>query len=80
MQLNPVKCKEMRVSFLHYNSCELQPNAIGGTYFVEVTSFKLLSVYISDDFSWAAHCEYVVKKVNTRLYFGVRQFRFRQLS
>ena len=23
MQPNPVKCKEMRVNFLHYNSCEL---------------------------------------------------------
>lgn len=32
MQLNPVKCKEMRVNFLHYNSCELQPIVTGGTY------------------------------------------------
>ena len=48
MQLNPVKCKEMRVSFLHYNSCEFQPIATGGTYIEEVTSFKLLGLYISN--------------------------------
>ena len=30
MQPNPVKCKEMRVNFLHYNSCELQPIVTGG--------------------------------------------------
>ena len=53
MQLNPVKCKEMRVSFLHYNSYELQPIATGGTCIEEVTSFKSLGVYISNDFSWA---------------------------
>ena len=74
MQLNPVKCKEMRVSFLHYNSCELQPIATGGTYIEEVTSFKLLGVYISNDFSWATHCEYVVKKANRRFY-AIRQLK-----
>ena len=38
MQLNPVKCKEMRVNFLHYNSCELQPIVTGGTYIEEEKS------------------------------------------
>ena len=74
MQLNPIKCKEMRVSFLHYNSCEPQPIVTGGTYIEEVTSFKLLGVYISDDLSWAVHCEYVVKKANKRLY-AIRQLK-----
>ena len=74
MQLNPKKCKEMRVSFLHYNSCELQPIASGGIYIEEVTSFKLLGVYISNDLSWAVHCEYVVKKANRRLY-AIRQLK-----
>ena len=74
MQLNPVNCKEMRPSFLHYNSCELQPIATGGTYIEEVTLFKQLGVYISNDFSWAAHCEYVVKKANRRLY-AIRQLK-----
>ena len=74
MQLNPVKCKDMRVSFLHYNSYELRPIATGGTYIEEVTSFMLLGVYISNDFSWATHCEYVVKKANRRVY-GIRQLK-----
>ena len=74
MQPNPVKCKEMRVNFLHYNSCELQPIVTGGTYNEEETSFKLLGVYISNDVSWAAHCEYVVKTANRRLY-AIRQLR-----
>ena len=47
MQLNPVKCKEKRVSFLHYNSCELQPIATGGTYIEDVTSDLSYSVCIS---------------------------------
>ena len=74
MQLNPVKCKEMRLSFLHYNSYELQPIATGGTCIEEVTSFKLLGVYVSNDFSWATHCEYVVKKANKHLY-AIRQLK-----
>lgn len=74
MQLNPVKCKEMRTSFLHYNSCELHPIATSGTYIEEVTLFKLLGVYISNDFSRAPHCEYVVKKANRRLY-AIRQLK-----
>lgn len=73
MQLNPVKCKEMRVSFLHCNSCELQPIA---TYIKEVTSFKLHSVYISNDFSWAAHCKYLLKKANRCLH-AIRQLKKR---
>ena len=74
MQLNPKKCKEMRVSFHYYNSCEPQPMVTGGTYIEEVTSFKLLGVYISDDLSWAVHCGYVVKKANKRLY-AIRQLK-----
>ena len=69
-----LKCKEMRVSFLHQNSCELQLIATGGTYIEEVKSFKLLGVSISNDFSWAAQCEGVVKKANRRLY-AIRQLR-----
>ena len=74
MQLNPVKCKEMHVNFLHYNSCELQPIVTGSTYIEEETSCKLLGVYISNNFSWAAHCEYLVKKANSRLY-AIRQLK-----
>ena len=68
MKLNPGKCKEMRVSFLRYDSCEWQPIAVGGTYIEKVQSFKLLGVYITADLSWSIHCDYVMKKAGRRLY------------
>ena len=47
IQLNPSKCKLMRVDFLHYNSCYSQPIAVGGLSVIEsVESFKL---------SWGVH-------------------------
>ena len=74
MQLNPSKCKEMVINFLHYNSCELQSIVTGGAFIERVKSFKLLGVYISDDLTWVAHCDYVMKKANRRLY-ALRQLK-----
>ena len=68
MQLNPSKCKLMRVDFLHYNSCYSQPIAVGGSVIESVESFKLLGVYISSDLSGSTHCDYIIKKSNRRLY------------
>ena len=68
MQLNPSKCKLMRVDFLHYNSRYSQPIAVGGSVIESVQSFKLLGVYISADLSWSTHCDYIIKKSNRRLY------------
>lgn len=74
MQLNPTKCKELVIDFLHYNSCELQPIVTGGAFIERVKSFKLLGVYISNDLTWVAHCDYVIKKANRRLY-ALRQLK-----
>ena len=30
--------------------------------------FKLLGVHLSEDLTWAVHCDYIVKKANRRLY------------
>ena len=68
MQLNPSKCKLMRVDFLRYNSCNSQPIAIGGSVIESVESFKLLGVYISMDLTWSTHCDYIIGKSNRRLY------------
>ena len=49
MRLNPLKCKELSVDFLRYNSCSWQPIAVGGAFIERVSCFKLLGVYISED-------------------------------
>ena len=49
MRLNPLKCKELSVVFLRYNSCSWQPIAVGGAFIERVSCFKLLGVYISED-------------------------------
>ena len=68
MRLNPLKCKELSVDFLRYNSCSWQPIAVGGAFIERVSCFKLLGVYISEDLSWACHCDSIIKRANRRLY------------
>ncbi|XP_068739350.1 uncharacterized protein [Montipora capricornis] len=68
MQLNPSKCKLMRVDFLRCNSCYSPPIAVGGSVIESVESFKLLGVYISMDLSWSTHCDYIIQKSNRHLY------------
>ena len=64
----------MTVDFLHYNSCVPRPFSVGGSDIEKVSTFKLLGVHLSEDFSWAVHCDYIVKKANRRIY------RLRQLK
>ena len=68
MQLNPSKCKLMRVDFLRYNNCYSQPIAVGGSVIESIESFKLLGVYVSMDLSWSTHRDYIIWKSNCRLY------------
>ncbi|CAB4017929.1 RNA-directed DNA polymerase from mobile element jockey [Paramuricea clavata] len=68
MKLNPAKCKDMIVNFLHFNTSVLQPIIIGATRVESVSSFKLLGVYVTSDLTWSVHCEYIIKKSNRRLY------------
>ena len=49
MRLNPRKCKTTTVDFLHYNSCVPRPIAVGGSDIEQVSTFKLLSVHLSED-------------------------------
>ena len=64
----------MTVDFLHYNSCVPRPIAVGGSDIEQVSTFELLGVHLSEDLTWAVHCDYIVKKANRRLY------RLRQLK
>ena len=68
MRLYLRKCKSMTVDFLHYNCCLPRPIAVGGSNIEQVSTFKLLGIHLSEDLTWAVHCEYIVKKANRRLY------------
>ena len=59
MNLNPRKCKTMTFGFLQYNSCVPQSIVVGGFQIEQASSFKLLSVFVSEDLTWVAHCDYV---------------------
>ena len=74
ISINALNCKTMTVDFLHYNSCVPRPIAVGGSDIEEVSTFKLLGVHLSEDLTWAVHCDYIVKKANRRLY-ALRQLK-----
>ena len=64
----------MTVDFLHHNSCVPRPIAVGGSDIEQVPTFKILGVLLSEDLTWAVHCDYIVKKANRRLY-ALRQLK-----
>ena len=68
MKLNPKKCKEMIINFMQYSPFPPAPFTVGGSVIDRVVTYKLLGVYISEDLSWNAHIEHIVKKANKRFY------------
>ena len=68
MRLKPKKFKELQVNFLHYLPASPQGLVLGSTSISQVDSYKLLGVHISSDLSWKNHIEYIVQRVNKRLY------------
>lgn len=69
--LYPEKCKEIRISF----ACtpqEFDAITIDGKELEVVKSAKLLGLTISDNLSWNAHVNEVVKKSSKKLYFLVQ--------
>ena len=74
MQLNPKKCKEMIISFLKHNHTCFAPIFISGFPVKVVSTFKLLGIMLSNDLTWRAHVNYVLKKANSRLY-ALRKLR-----
>ena len=73
MRLNPPK--SMTINFLHYNGCVVSPIVTGGSTVEQVSSFKLLGLFISEELTWNIHCDYVLKKSNKRLYILRQLFK-----
>jgi hypothetical protein len=68
MQLNPDKCKELRISF-NAESRPFHPIVINGKELEVVTNIKLLGLTINNKLTWQPHIDEVVKKFSKRLYF-----------
>ena len=68
MELNCKKCKETVISFLQYHLAQENPIYIDGVLVHTVSSFKLLGVMLRSDLSWSDQVDYVIKKMNSRLY------------
>ena len=65
--LNSSDYTSVIVDFLHYNSCELSPIATGSSTVEQVSSFKLLGVFVSEDLLWNVHYDYILKKTYKQL-------------
>lgn len=61
-------CLGMYPRSCRYNNCSWQPITVGGAFIERVSCFKLLGAYISEDLSWASHCDLIIKRANRRLH------------
>ena len=68
MQLNPDKCKELRISF-NTEPRSFVPIVLHGKVLEVVTSAKLLGLTINNKIKWKPHIDDVGRKVNKRIYF-----------
>ncbi len=67
LSLNVSKTKELIVDFRKKQQWPYTPLMISGTPVERVSSFKYLSVNISEDLTWTTHIQTPVKKVRQRL-------------
>ena len=68
MHLNADKCKELLIDF-KINKHVFHPLSVNGITLSVVHEAKVLGLVISQDLSWNAHINAVIKKANKRLYF-----------
>ncbi len=68
LSLNVSKTKELIVDLRKRQQRPYTPLMISGTPVERVSSFKYLSVNISEDLTWPAHSQTQVKKARQRLY------------
>lgn len=73
MRLNVSKCKAMRVSrsISHDVPCDYTLNHSNLNH---VSSYKYLGVYISNNFSWNTHVDYITNNANRTLGYLRRNF------
>ncbi len=74
LSLNGSKTKELIMDFRKRQQWPYTTLMINGTPGERVSSFKYLSVDISEDLTWTAHIQTQVKKARQRLYH-LRQLR-----
>ena len=67
LQLNPIKCKEIRTCFKRTSPCFSQV-AIEGVEFEIVSSANFFGVVISSALKWSAHIDSITTKAANRLY------------
>ena len=67
-QIQPKKCKEMRISFKKHPTIYENLHINGNTIDI-VKSVKLLGVTLQDNLKWNQHVDVIIKKASKRLYF-----------
>ncbi len=75
LSLNIDKTKELVVDFRR-QSRENTPISIDKTPVERVNSFKFLGIHITEDLTWSAHTDAVLKKSHQRLFFLRRLRKF----
>ena len=68
VHLNLSKCKELRISFAKQPAI-FDPVVVNGKELEVVNCVKLLRLTISNNLTWNAYIDEVVKKAGKRLYF-----------
>ena len=68
IKLNPDKCKEMFINFMHDHNILVNPIIMENKEIECVSNYKLLGVYLNEHLTWNAHIDYIFKKACKRLY------------
>lgn len=74
MNLNVTKCKSMTITRSSITP-KLFDYTLNGTRLEQVSSYKYLGVYITNDLSWHSHITYIINNANRSLGYLRRNFR-----
>ena len=66
--IDPAKCKEMLIDFMHRPNFTLSPIVVGNNIIKRVSSYKILGVFIASDLKWNNHIDYRCKKACKKLH------------